>query len=213
MIFSKHIREFLVLPSQISTQVEGWRLEAWWRLDRRIEAQDILDRMDPRVRAHYGIEESELEMRREQFRRDFCVADWRSQVSINQLIRMMKREGLDPVVTNSTRGFTPGLIDPEKGEAAGRIPIPRAGGVHTKPSSLSFVLRGLERPVSNTRVVSSDGIVFNTPSSRPSPRNKTRPVINPCQCLGHRHLPSYVPPFPPLKSPQAQKRRAPEPVR
>lgn len=166
--------------------------------------------MNPEIRAHHGIEESELEMRRERFRRNFRVADWRSQVSINDLTRRMKIEGFDPVSTNNTRGITPGLVDPEKGESAGRIPIPRVGNVYTGSQSLSFVLRGLERPASNARVVSSDGIVFNTPP----PRKEARPAMNPYQCLGQRLLPRYTPPcLPPFQSPRSQKRVASRPVR
>lgn len=177
-------------------------------MDRRIEAQDILDRMDPRARAHNGVEETELEMRREQFRRDFYVADWRSQVSINDLARTMKSKGLDPVATNSTRGITPGLIDPEKCESAGRIPIPSHGGAQTGPQSLSFVLRGMEKPVSNTRTVSSDGIVFDIPS----PRGEPRSAMNLCQSPGHKLLSSCTPHLPTIKRPQSLKRMAPEPA-
>lgn len=36
---------------------------------------------------------------------------------------MLKASGID-TENNSTRGLTPGLIDPSKGEAGGRIPIP-----------------------------------------------------------------------------------------
>lgn len=118
-IFGKHVRDFQVLPRQISSKVEGWRLEAWWRLDRRIEAQDILDRINPK----YEVSMLDLEMRREQFRRSFRVADWRSQSSVNEITRLVKMAGIDPNL-NTTRGLTPGLVDPSRGEAGGRIPIP-----------------------------------------------------------------------------------------
>lgn len=122
-------------------------------------------------------------MRREHFRREFYVADWRSQVSMNDLARTMRREGFDPVVTNSTRGITPGLINPEEGESAGRIPITRDDSAHNETRSLSFVFRGMEKPVSKyraDRTVSSDGIVFDTPSPTiKSPQPLKRMASNP----------------------------------
>lgn len=118
MIFEKKIRNFYALPPRISSQVEGFRLEAWFRLDRRIKPEDILDRVNPRFR-HY-ISEQAIQDRRAAFRLGYNVADWTSQKSINAITRLVKKAGVD-VELNTTRGLTPGLIDPAKGEAGGRV--------------------------------------------------------------------------------------------
>lgn len=204
-IFGRNIRDFPVLPLQISSQVEGWRLEAWWRLDRRIEAQDILDRIDPKFKANNGIGEVELETRREDFRRDFRVADWRSQVSMNDIARLMRRRGIDPALSNCTRGITPGLISPEVGESAGRIPTPDVIG---RPVSPFFVLRGLERPTPSALPTIMPNGNWSAARSLPESRD-SRPTLNPHQCLSRGLLPSYTP-TPPAQSPRPQKRVAPE---
>ncbi|GIC89828.1 uncharacterized protein Aud_006256 [Aspergillus udagawae] len=126
-ITGKQINGFPVLPSQISSNVEGWRLEAWMRLDRRITQQDIIDRVNPK----YTLTAEEIESRREIFRNTFHVANWNAQKSIWDIDRMLKAIGVD-TQNNSTRGLTPGLIDPSKGEAGGRIPIPGENIIPTK---------------------------------------------------------------------------------
>lgn len=148
-----------------------------------------------------------MEIRREDFRRGFRVADWKFQVSMNDIDRLMRRRGLDPAIDNSTRGVTPGLIDPEKGECAGRIPIPVSGG----PVSPFFVLRGLERPAPSTLPASlSNG---NRSVARNLPNWKDgRLALNPHQYLSSGLLPSYTP-IPPVQDPPPQKRVASEPIR
>lgn len=144
-IFNKHVRDFPVLPSRISSKVEGWRLEAWFRLDRRIEAQDILDRVNPRFRSE--VSSLEIELRREEFRRLFHVADWKSQASINEVARVVHKRGVD-LGLNTTRGVTPGLVDPERGEKGGRIPVP-AGQKREKTGVVAswpfFVMQGVRK--------------------------------------------------------------------
>lgn len=144
-VFGKHIRDFLVLPSRISSRVEGWRLEAWFRLDRRVETQDILDRINPKFRSE--VTSLDLEMRCEEFRRMFNVADWKSQSSINEIWRLAHSLGVN-MALNTTRGVTPGLIDPEKGEEGGRIPIPQKWGKvdSVEASWPFFVIQGLRKP-------------------------------------------------------------------
>lgn len=118
MIFGKKVRNFYTLPPRISSEVEGFRLEAWFRLDRRIKAEDILDRVNPMFRQF--ISEEIIQERRESFQLAYNVADWSSQRSINAVTRQVKRGGFD-VEQNTTRGVTPGLIDPAQGEAGGRV--------------------------------------------------------------------------------------------
>ncbi|GFG12022.1 hypothetical protein CNMCM6936_002253 [Aspergillus lentulus] len=132
-ITGKQINDFAVLPSQISSNVEGWRLEAWMRLDRRITQQDIIDRVNPK----YKLTAEEIESRREDFRSAFHVANWNVQKSVWDIDRMLKAIGVD-TQKNSTRGLTPGLIDPSKGEAGGRIPLPGENIIHMKQARMNI---------------------------------------------------------------------------
>lgn len=118
-IFGNQVNDFPVLPDQISSRVEGWRVEAWSRMDRRITPQDIIDRVNPA----YKITASEIQMRRYRFRQEFNVAAWGSGSSIAAITRTLEGVGLDRA-QNTTRGLTPGLISPAVGEAGGRIPLP-----------------------------------------------------------------------------------------
>ncbi|KAL1968962.1 hypothetical protein VTN77DRAFT_796 [Rasamsonia byssochlamydoides] len=129
LVFGKQVRDFPMLPRQISSQVEGWRMEAWFRMDRRIQPQDFIDRMNPRCAASI----SSLQYRRYSFRLDFTVAAWGSGSSIAAVTREVLRHGIDPA-RNTTRGLTPGLVDPAKGEAAGRVPLPGSWIAHAHPS-------------------------------------------------------------------------------
>ncbi|KAH2760526.1 hypothetical protein KXV94_007298 [Aspergillus fumigatus] len=128
----KQINDFAVLPCQISSCVEGWRLEAWMRLDRRIAQQDIIDRVNPK----YKLTAEEIESRRENFRNAFHVANWNMQKSIWEIDRIVKAIGVD-TRKNTTRGLTPGLIDPSKGEAGGRIPIPGENIIHMEQARMN----------------------------------------------------------------------------
>ncbi|OJJ48878.1 hypothetical protein ASPZODRAFT_164479 [Penicilliopsis zonata CBS 506.65] len=118
-IFGKPVREFAVLPRQISSRVEGWRMEAWLRLDRRLTVKDILERIDPK----YNISVEQLERRRKFFRDTFHVACWGPIKTTSEISLRLREAGIEPAL-NTTRGLTPGLIDPSQGEAGGRIPIP-----------------------------------------------------------------------------------------
>ncbi|KAK1145783.1 hypothetical protein N8T08_004024 [Aspergillus melleus] len=120
-IFGKMLRNLPVLPTRISSQVEGWRLEAWMRLDRRVTPADIMDRVNPPFRVN--MTEDDVGYRRRLFRETFHIALWGSQKSMNEVGRMVMGIGRDPKM-NSTRGLTPGLIVPAEGESGGRIPLP-----------------------------------------------------------------------------------------
>ncbi|OGM50254.1 hypothetical protein ABOM_001121 [Aspergillus bombycis] len=133
-IFGKHINAFSVLPDQISSKIEGWRLEAWMRLDRRITGQDIIDRVNPRYRPR--LTSIDIELRRKAFRERFHVACWGAQKTINNISRLAVSRGIDPA-SNTTRGLTPGLIDPSKGEAGGRIPLPPRAAYDSISDSIS----------------------------------------------------------------------------
>ena len=117
-VFGKRVKNYLLLPRQISSNVEGWRLEAWMRTDRRVTAEDILDRINPK----FGITVEDLNARRAEFLDEFHLVDWDSD-ECGTIKSKLTAAGIGPSL-NSTRGLTPGLIDPARGEAGDRIPIP-----------------------------------------------------------------------------------------
>jgi hypothetical protein len=73
-IFGKRINHFPELPWHISSKVEGWRLEAWFRTDNRITASDIMDRIHPEYRQE--ISPAIIDQRRESFLREFDSLFW-----------------------------------------------------------------------------------------------------------------------------------------
>lgn len=122
---SPRLRVFSILPDKISSNVEEWRVEAWMRLDRRIQLHDITDRMNPQFR----IANNALQQRGVRFRKAFGILSWGTgnrkteQLAANLETKML-RNGIDPKL-GTTRGLTPGLIFPALGEAGGRIPVPK----------------------------------------------------------------------------------------
>ncbi|KAL4788066.1 hypothetical protein BJX76DRAFT_353621 [Aspergillus varians] len=141
-IHGKYLRSLPVLPDNISSTVEEFRVEAWQRMDERIYLEDITDRMHPDFR----IKNNALQQRGVRFRQAFNILAWRSgnKRSVHleaKLLQRMDALGLD-INSNSTRGITPGLINPEFGEAGGRVPIPdgwrarKLGLEEDKPKSI-----------------------------------------------------------------------------
>ncbi|KAB8237645.1 uncharacterized protein BDW43DRAFT_321954 [Aspergillus alliaceus] len=125
LIHGQHLRELPILPDNIASTVEEFRVEAWMRLDRRIRLKDITDRMHPDFR----IQDNALQQRSVRFRQQFSLIAWdsgnkRSQHLKQDVLQKMEGNGIDPTL-NTTRGITPGLIDPSLGEAGGRIPLPK----------------------------------------------------------------------------------------
>ncbi|KAI5285959.1 hypothetical protein KEM54_000174 [Ascosphaera aggregata] len=121
---SRDLRCFDILPDRISSNVEEFRVEAWMRLDRRIQLHDITDRMNPEFR----VENNALQQRGVRFRKAFNLLAWgtgnRKTEQMAQILEeKMREKGIDPT-RNSTRGLTPGLIDVLAGEAGGRILVP-----------------------------------------------------------------------------------------
>ncbi|KAL2219872.1 hypothetical protein M432DRAFT_606857 [Thermoascus aurantiacus ATCC 26904] len=132
-IHGQYLREIPVLPDNISSNVEEFRVEAWMRLDRRIRLCDITNRMHPMFR----IKPNALQQRGVRFRKAFSMLAWGSGNKKTaeleaELVKAMIQKGIDPAL-NSTRGLTPGLINPELGEAGGRIPVPAQYAVKTDP--------------------------------------------------------------------------------
>ncbi|KAL2010415.1 hypothetical protein VTN00DRAFT_6222 [Thermoascus crustaceus] len=123
-IHGQYLREIPVLPDNISSNVEEFRVEAWMRLDRRIRLCDITNRMHPIFR----IKPNALQQRGVRFRKAFSMLAWgsgnkKTAELEGEIVKAMIQKGIDPAL-NSTRGLTPGLIDPQLGEAGGRIPVP-----------------------------------------------------------------------------------------
>jgi hypothetical protein len=118
-IFGQYVNELPILPRRISSKVEGWRLEAWMRMDSRIAAQDIIDRVNPIFKLTPG----DIQMRRFRFRQAFNLASWATSASISAVEALLREASIDPA-HNTTRGLTPGLVSPAEGEAGGRIPNP-----------------------------------------------------------------------------------------
>ncbi|KKK13995.1 hypothetical protein AOCH_007177 [Aspergillus ochraceoroseus] len=130
LIFGNVVNHYDVLPVQISSLVEGWRVEAWMRLDGRITAEDIIDRVIPKYRSQ--IAPGGIELRRSEFRELFYTTSWGWGDTYKRVTQAMKAKGLNPK-TNSTRGLTPGLVSPEMGILSSRIPVPEYVGSQVRP--------------------------------------------------------------------------------
>ena len=118
------LRDFDILPDRISSNVEEFRVEAWTRMDRRIRLHDITDRIHPNFR----MSKNTLQQRGVRFRQAFDILAWgsgsrKTQEIENEIRNKLINRNIDPA-SNSTRGLTPGLIDPNLGESGGRIPVP-----------------------------------------------------------------------------------------
>lgn len=140
---------FDILPDRISSNVEEFRLEAWQRLDPRIELADLVARMHPRCRPKTNA----LQQRTVRFRKVFKMVSWgsgnkRTPHLERAILDDMEANGIDCNV-NSTRGLTPGFVDPSRGEAGGRVPVPsqyKDKRDNTPPPPRSYIDAGLWVP-------------------------------------------------------------------
>ncbi|KAI9783194.1 MAG: hypothetical protein M1835_003864 [Candelina submexicana] len=121
----RRICDFDILPERIGTAEQEWYFEAIRRLDQRIEWRDILARMQPDNRPAANT----LNMRGLRFRQKYDMSCWdpRGRFSASKegedIIHRLNRQQID---NNTTRGTTPGLIDPALGEAPGnRVATPQ----------------------------------------------------------------------------------------
>ncbi|RAK73413.1 uncharacterized protein BO72DRAFT_347857, partial [Aspergillus fijiensis CBS 313.89] len=123
-INGKYLKDIPVLPDQIPTDVEEFRVEAWVRLDRRIRLEDILDRMPK----GHTVKPNALQQRGVRFRQAFSLCAWDSgnkkSIALGKEIEEKLEAAGICLALNTTRGLTPGLINPVLGEAGGRIPLP-----------------------------------------------------------------------------------------
>ncbi|KAI9837462.1 MAG: hypothetical protein M1819_007110 [Sarea resinae] len=120
-VFGIPIRIIPCLPDHICSNVEPWLIECWLRTDSRIEWGDILARIQGRACPKWNT----LQMSVFRFREDFFMLSWKSRgrkttTRDEHLVSLLKQKGIDPA-KNSTRGLTPGLVDPARGEYGGRI--------------------------------------------------------------------------------------------
>ncbi|EFE40411.1 hypothetical protein TRV_04894 [Trichophyton verrucosum HKI 0517] len=118
------IRAFDLLPNRISSNVEEFRVEAWMRLDRRIQLRDITDRMNPK----YRIYTNTLQQRGVRFRQAFSLASWgvsskQTDTAIEIIRSKFIERGID-LNLNTTRGLTPGTYTDQNGITQ-RIPTPK----------------------------------------------------------------------------------------
>ena len=147
----KDLTVFPILPDRISSNVEEFRLEAWLRLDRRIELKDIAARIIPRCRPNTNA----IQQRTVRFRKAMKMVCWgtgnrQTPILSEEVVRQLIQKGIDPA-KNSTRGLTPGLIDPSRGEVGGRIPVPRQykqteANAPPPPPPQSYIDLGLKVP-------------------------------------------------------------------
>lgn len=124
-IHGQDLTDYPILPDNISSDVEEFRVEAWLRLDSRLQLSDITLRMHPNFR----IGNNALQMRGNRFRKHFSMLAWGSGSSRTENNKRLLVSHLNVNGTrhsNSTRGLTPGLIDPTKGEDGGKIPVPES---------------------------------------------------------------------------------------
>ncbi|KAL8796520.1 MAG: hypothetical protein Q9195_001194 [Heterodermia aff. obscurata] len=110
--------DFEILPDRIGSEEHWWRFEAWRRLDPRIRWCDISMRMETPYRISDVLLRSRVSRPRPRFNMLSWVQGPQGQTANDAIVR-----GLTPaqVQANTTRGSTPGLIDPALGRAGGRI--------------------------------------------------------------------------------------------
>ena len=141
---------------QIALGEEWWRIEAWRRLDPRITWVDITMRQRPQDgirKESHNVEAHRLGQRIRCQRDLFSILEWypKGDTASEATDKIRARFSREQLLNNSSRGVTPGLIDPEKGEAPGnRVPIPRLKnlpGTSTSPSTTQ-VFKMLKRPIS-----------------------------------------------------------------
>ncbi|RMJ28374.1 hypothetical protein PHISP_00761 [Aspergillus sp. HF37] len=189
VLYGKRVRDLPALPDHISSNVEEWRVEAWMRLDKRIRLGDITDRMHPEFR----ISNNTLQQRNGRFRQDFHLISWysgnRKSAEIEaKVVQKLIENNIDPAL-NTTRGLTPGLINPEMGEAGGRVPLPanwsglkitrpRERRAATPPQTAQRVRntapQNMTPAVGHRRDDSSGTAEILTPVSNPSPVENLR---------------------------------------
>ncbi|TPX23462.1 hypothetical protein DIZ76_012794 [Coccidioides immitis] len=156
------IRVFDILPDRISSNVEDWRVEAWLRLDRRIRLKDITARMAP----DFAMTTNALQQRNVRFRQLFNIVSWGKGNKLTEnhrekIHKMLEERGID-LSLNTTRGITPGLIDPND-PGKGRIPFDKNYLKNIKDQEE----RARKRAADNAKKSAASFEVKTTPTSSP----------------------------------------------
>ena len=121
-IYGQYLRDIPILPDHISSEVEGWRLEAWNRFDPRIRKHDLVNRMPLRAPGGHN---TELSMRAQRFRKDAKLLGWVAKgrnfdAEKQRLTTLLQAAGV-PLNLNTTRGISWGA------NPYGQwIPVPRS---------------------------------------------------------------------------------------
>ncbi|KAL9605488.1 MAG: hypothetical protein Q9179_001329 [Wetmoreana sp. 5 TL-2023] len=117
--------DFPHLPDQIGSNEHWFYVEAWRRFEPRARWKDIAMRIprDGRGRHH-----NNLQMEISRNRSKWGLVSW-LDIKLHEEDNKTREKALallspDQIRNNTTRGTTPGLINPELGEAGGRIPNP-----------------------------------------------------------------------------------------
>ena len=154
-----------MLPDHISAELEGWRLEAWRRMDPRITKKDILDRIPLQYRVGNF---STIQMRVNRFRDACNVLGWISKgrrfgSNLQSLTVRLQQAGIN-LAANTTRGISWGLVNPSLGAAGGRIPVPQNMRwdccVEDGPSKAAVVAASAGAPGNIAQAIS---VIQNTP--------------------------------------------------
>ena len=105
---NQRIKDFAELPATISTQIEGWHLEAIFRLNNAIAFDDIRVRMLPRAEIHKDDKfpsRNTLNMRRGRYRQRTSSVSWVPRQGTEEfkeaILGTMERKYL---IANSTKG-------------------------------------------------------------------------------------------------------------
>ena len=111
-IYGKILRDIPCLPDHISSKISGWLIEFWARIEPRLIMTDISDRMHPEFRL---ASPNFLSQRRVRFRKSHNLLAWSNATDhasgLADIQQILRKNGIDPA-RNSTRGLTPGLVDP-----------------------------------------------------------------------------------------------------
>jgi hypothetical protein len=147
-IYGKYLRDIPILPDHISKDVEGWRLETWFRFDPRIRKDDLVNRMPLATRSDHN---TNLSMRAQRFRKDANVLGWVAKggkfTSEKQRLQQLLRGAGVDLNLNTTRGISWGANPPGQ-----PIPVPArlrwASWVEAAPAQAPLAAPRLASPPS-----------------------------------------------------------------